>query len=391
MTTNVPLLPGRTSSETSSSTAASELTLHDEQPLATTSLTDSSSEWRKYFETQLVVSTSSTRTHVSGQHHVYLTPPSDLKKGPLFICLHGAGSSGMSFGRFAKAVKTTAPEAGVLAIDFRGHGSLVAAPSATAPSINTVTATTTDYSLDALTADIRDILDALLSHLSWPSLPPSVLIGHSLGGAVATRLLSTRDPAPRREIMGLMVLDVVEGSAIEALAHMKTYLRSRPESFASVDEAVQWHIRSRTIRDAHSAAASVPRLLVEGPESRFVWRTDLAGTEPWWEGWFTGMSKGFLESRVAKALVLAGTDRLDRELLVGQMQGERGGMHDVKQGLILPGRFQLEVLPEAGHFIQEDVPDKMAGLAVEFFRRNDRSAMVLPPKVSDLLAQGKKV
>lgn len=55
------------------------------------------------------------------------------------------------------------------------------------------------------------------------------------------------------------------------------------------------------------------------------------------------------------------------------------------------GKFQLTVIAEAGHFIQEDVPEKMAQLAVEFFKRNDRSTMVLPPKVSDLIAQGKKV
>lgn len=74
-------------------------------------------------------------------------------------------------------------------------------------------------------------------------------------------------------------------------------------------------------------------------------------------------------------LILAGTDRLDRELMIGQMQG----------------KFQLTVIPEAGHFVQEDVPEKAANLHVEFFKRNDRSQMVLPPKVSDLIAQGKKV
>ncbi|KAH0142552.1 hypothetical protein KCU67_g13961, partial [Aureobasidium melanogenum] len=87
------------------------------------------------------------------------------------------------------------------------------------------------------------------------------------------------------------------------------------------------------------------------------------------------MSGLFLRGRAAKALVLAGTDRLDKELMVGQMQG----------------KFQLTVIPEAGHFIQEDVPEKTAHLMIEFFKRNDRSSLVLPPKVSDLLAQGKRV
>ena len=56
-----------------------------------------------------------------------------------------------------------------------------------------------------------------------------------------------------------------------------------------------------------------------------------------------------------------------------------------------PGKFQLQVFPAAGHFLQEDQPDKTAEVVVEFVKRNDRSTLVLPPKVSDLLAQGKKV
>jgi protein phosphatase methylesterase 1 len=54
------------------------------------------------------------------------------------------------------------------------------------------------------------------------------------------------------------------------------------------------------------------------------------------------------------------------------------------------GKYQLQVFPEAGHFIQEDLPQKTAGVLVDFYRRNDRSAMVLPPKVSDLLKNGQE-
>lgn len=57
----------------------------------------------------------------------------------------------------------------------------------------------------------------------------------------------------------------------------------------------------------------------------------------------------------------------------------------------LVGKFQLKVFPAAGHFVHEDLPDMTAETLAEFFRRNDQSAIKLPPKVSDLLAQGKKV
>lgn len=55
------------------------------------------------------------------------------------------------------------------------------------------------------------------------------------------------------------------------------------------------------------------------------------------------------------------------------------------------GKYALQVFPEAGHFIHEDLPDRTAMMLVDFYRRNDRSALVLPPKVSDMLKQGKRV
>ncbi len=53
----------------------------------------------------------------------------------------------------------------------------------------------------------------------------------------------------------------------------------------------------------------------------YVWRIDLAKTEPFWQGWFTGLSKLFLSTAVPKVLLLAGVDRLDKELSIGHMQG----------------------------------------------------------------------
>lgn len=85
--------------------------------------------------------------------------------------------------------------------------------------------------------------------------------------------------------------------------------------------------RSRTIRNRTSARVSVPSLLYEepppptDPSRPWLWRTNLSLTKPFWENWFIGLSRKFLEARGGKLLVLAGTDRLDKELMIGQMQG----------------------------------------------------------------------
>jgi len=196
-----------------------------------------------------------------------------------------------------------------------------------------------------------------------------VLVGHSLGGAVVTDVAKSGKLGTN--VLGYAVLDVVEGSAMDALQSMQTYLSSRPAEFPSLSQGIEWHVRSRTIRNPLSARVSVPALLAhtaDDSSSPWGWRTDLEKTQPFWEGWFVGLSKKFLEAKSGKLLILAGTDRLDKELMIGQMQG----------------KYQLVVFPDVGHFLHEDAPEKTASVLVEFYKRNDRSALVLPPKVSEM-------
>jgi protein phosphatase methylesterase 1 len=326
--------------------------------------------WTNYFNQELNLE-KKLDDKTTAHYHAYITPPSNPAKDPLFVCHHGAGSSALSFALFARHIRSLLPDAGILSLSARGHGSSIITEK---PKPHEAPA---DYSLETLTNDALATLLATQSHFSWPKLPPLVLIGHSLGGAVVTNLATLHGSLLAPTLIGYAVLDVVEGSALEALAHMKTYLAQRPSLFDSPASAIDWHIRTRTLRNAASARVSVPSLLLPAPTSttRYIWRTNLAATSPWWESWFSGMSARFLGGRGAKLLVLAGADRLDKELMIGQMQG----------------KFQLEVVPDAGHFLQEDVPEKLAGIAVEFYKRNDRGSLVLPMKVSEMLAKGMKV
>jgi len=53
----------------------------------------------------------------------------------------------------------------------------------------------------------------------------------------------------------------------------------------------------------------------------YTWRIDLCKTEKHWPGWFQGLSKKFLSIHAQKLLLLANIDRMDKDLTVGQMQG----------------------------------------------------------------------
>ncbi|KAF2674263.1 protein phosphatase methylesteras-like protein 1 [Microthyrium microscopicum] len=321
--------------------------------------------WTDFFDQELYLESNPTTTPQCprAKFHVYFDPPR-RPADALIVLHHGAGSAAMSWALCARELRGHLPNCGILAVEAREHGSVVWDEAGEVDD---------RLHIDILSEDLVTMLNLLKEKVGWTELPRILLIGHSLGGAVVTHtakmgLLGTK-------VFGFGVLDVVEGSAMEALKHMQAYLATRPARFKSLDSAVEWHIRSRTLRNIKSARASVPSLFIQNEAGEWVWRTDLSRTESYWENWFSGMSNKFLTARGAKLLILAGTDRLDKELMIGQMQG----------------KFQLHVVPEAGHFVQEDSPQKTALMIAEFFRRNDSSTLVLPPKVSDLLAQGKKV
>ncbi|KAI9812434.1 MAG: Protein phosphatase methylesterase 1 [Pycnora praestabilis] len=360
--------------------------------------------WSNYFSQELYIERKTADGLLT--QHVYITLP--ISSGPLFVTHHGAGSSGLSFAALALELRKALPEAGVLSLDARGHGGTV---------IHSDTAQgeergqRLDLSLRTLGNDMLDVIRHVQAKFEWADLPGLILVGHSLGGAVVTDVAKGGHLSDR--VLGYAVLDVVEGSAIDALQSMQTYLSTRPSGFPSISSAIEWHIRSRTLRNLSSARVSVPSLLLHTPfasntDSRSVphrdwsWRTDLAATQPFWENWFIGLSKKFLEAKGGKLLLLAGTDRLDKDLMIGQMQGVfmdiafatlESFRNTLKADISnsLTGRYQLQVFPEAGHFIHEDLPERTAMILVDFLRRNDRSALVLPPKVGDILKKKQHV
>lgn len=197
-----------------------------------------------------------------------------------------------------------------------------------------------------------------------------------MGGAIAVHIA---DQQLLPSMAALAVIDVVEGSAKEALPEMAKFLKSRPVAFGSTEDAISWALKSGQTRNAASARVSMPMQLrpqtqdegasahvgaasggggtpvvaAAGSQPRLTWKIDLAQTEPHWIGWFQGLSKKFLGSKVPKLLVLAGINTLDVELTVGQMQG----------------KFQLAVIENVGHAVHEDAPGKVADIVVTFLAR----------------------
>jgi protein phosphatase methylesterase 1 len=125
-------------------------------------------------------------------------------------------------------------------------------------------------------------------------------------------------------------------------------VQSRPVSFKNLPSVVKYGISSGQVRDKRSARVSMPSQVVPVTAAdgitRYVWRTDLMATKPYWVEWFTGLTEDFLESSTKKLLFLAGSERMDKELSIAQMQG----------------KFALRVIGDCGHVIQEDQPRRVA-------------------------------
>ncbi|KAI5450636.1 Protein phosphatase methylesterase 1 [Naganishia albida] len=278
-------------------------------------------------------------------------------RGSVLVCHHGGGLAGTTFACLAKSVRECSRgELGVLAFDARDHGKTRTDPEEDSRVV----------SFDNLQQDFIALIKQVFPDAN--GAPDLLLLGHSMGASpvVSSTPLLQKDGY---KVVGVIVLDVVEGTAVEALPLMKNILSQRPTKFNSVEEAIQWHISSGAVRNLESARVSVPALLVPLPNRKeesheVVWRTDLVATAPYWEEWYLHLSSSFLSARAAKLLVLAGQERLDRELMVGQMQG----------------KFQLEVLPDVGHYLHEDKPEKLAAVIVDFWKRNT-TTLVLPPKI----------
>ncbi|PXF48096.1 Protein phosphatase methylesterase 1 [Gracilariopsis chorda] len=251
------------------------------------------------------------------------------------VFLHGGGHCALSWAMVAERLKAYCA---VLAFDARAHG-------------NSFSEDENDLSAQTQVYDAAALIKAFFEERSMP-VPKLVVCGHSMGGAIAVRLAASN---LLDNVIGLVVIDVVEGTAMSALPYMSSWLQGRPKSFSSVSKAVKYVTRAGHVRNPDSARISVPpQMKYDDRIKRWVWRTRLEESETYWKGWFQGLSSSFLSVKAAKMLVLANVDRLDKDLMIAQMQG----------------KFQNILIPAAGHTVHEDQPDETARVLLEYLQRN---------------------
>uniref|UniRef100_A0A8C9FEH1 Protein phosphatase methylesterase 1 n=1 Tax=Pavo cristatus TaxID=9049 RepID=A0A8C9FEH1_PAVCR len=320
--------------------------------------------WSQYFESMedVVVENETGVLNCSYTFRIY---KSGLE-GPVLLLLHGGGHSALSWAVFTSAIISRI-QCRIVALDLRGHG-------------ETKVRNPEDLSAETMSKDVGNVVEALYGDLP----PPIMLIGHSMGGAIAVHT-AVANLVP--SLLGLCMIDVVEGTAMDALNSMQNFLRSRPKTFKSLENAIEWSVKSGQIRNLESARVSMvgqvkqcegaaspegPKAIVEGiiEEEEEEEEDDEGGVSVnkrkkeddtevgnfllCFSICFCACLHSLWVFSVTSVCLVVGVDRLDKDLTIGQMQG----------------KFQMQVLPQCGHAVHEDAPDKVAEAVATFLIRH---------------------
>jgi pimeloyl-ACP methyl ester carboxylesterase len=166
------------------------------------------------------------------------------------LLLHGGGQTRHAWGYTMSALG----EAGFLAIslDLRGHGYSDWAPDG-------------DYSIDAYAKDLRAVADLINR--------PVALVGASLGGL--TSLIAAGE-TPRVSCTALILVDVVPHMERDGRERIIEFMRSRPDGFASIEEAASAVARYLPHRPRPADVSGLAKNLRLGPDGRYRWHWDPA-------------------------------------------------------------------------------------------------------------------
>jgi protein phosphatase methylesterase 1 len=90
-----------------------------------------------------------------------------------------------------------------------------------------------------------------------------IVVGHSMGGAIATKTVRKieRELAGSElalAIGGVVIIDVVEGTAMEALPFMEQIVKNRPVHFPDLQSVIRYGVIGGQVRDKRSARISMP-------------------------------------------------------------------------------------------------------------------------------------
>lgn len=261
------------------------------------------------------------------------------------VLLHGFLDLAWSFERVALRL---APRYHVIAPDFRGHG-----------DTDWVGAGGYYYFPD-YTADLARILPRLTRSRVY-------LVGHSMGGVVATQYAGTfpervqklallegtgppagkTEDAPERMLQHIQTVDELRAKPLRTLASLAAATRRLLEIYPNLDPAWAARLAEKATRPAPG-----------GPRGGRVWKRDPLHRTRSPLVFLLPLLEAFIR-RIACPV-----------LLVNAAESKFTFLHDRARQALYPNA-QLRTLPQAGHMMQLDQPEALADMLHEFFANPD--------------------
>jgi pimeloyl-ACP methyl ester carboxylesterase len=171
-----------------------------------------------------------------------------LPDDPPVVLLHGGGQTRHAWGGTAAALAADGWYA--LALDLRGHGDSDWAPDG-------------DYSVGTLADDLRAVVATL-------GRPP-VIVGASLGGLTA---LVAEGETPGPFSAALVLVDVAPRLERPGVERIVTFMTSRPDGFASLEEAADAVAAYAPNRPRPRDLSGLRKNLRRGGDGRWRWHWD---------------------------------------------------------------------------------------------------------------------
>ena len=257
--------------------------------------------------------------------------------GPPVLLLHGWACSAYSFRHQLPALAAAGFRA--IAADLKGHG-LSSRPTAAA-----------EYTPDAMARWALEVVDAL-------GCDRVALVGHSMGGGIATRLALL---APERVARLAVVSAVGFGTVpfLPAATHLPSILVERPiRTFAPrwlwhlVLHGVSGRLRPYSPRDIDEYWA--PTQFPEFP--LVLWRLVRSF------GWTPLRPDERARLRMPLLVIYGGRDRVVRR------GGDEPAEAAAEAAASADAGAQVRIIADAGHAAQEEAPDEVNRLLLDFLR-----------------------
>jgi pimeloyl-ACP methyl ester carboxylesterase len=257
--------------------------------------------------------------------------------GPPAVLLHGGGQTRHAWGATSRVLA----DAGFLAVrvDRRGHGESDWAGDG-------------DYGIDAYARDVRAIARQIAR--------PVALVGASLGGLAA--LVALAEP-PCVDATAVVLVDVTPRMRQDGRERIGEFMRSRPDGFASVEEAADAVSRYLPGRPRPKDISGLARNLRLGADGRFRWHWDPRFLDSRLQA-DTGHPTRF-EDAAARVTVPM--------LLVRGGESDVVGEDEADALLRVAPRAQAVDVAGAGHMVAGDRNDIFTAAVVEFLVKNVRA------------------